>query len=188
MNRKVMIAINEMDAANQMKQVLAQNGFHVLSVCTSGSQAIQKVRMLRPDLLIVNFELPDTTGLEVAKLLAYDKLCTVILLMNKSQTEYAESFRGNLDVVCLNKPFNRTVLIRTIDLILSSKQQIKRLEAEVEDLKEDLETRKMVDRAKGLLMKKLGLSEMEAHRKIQKQSMDHGKSIRDVAKNIIETL
>ncbi|MBZ4644940.1 MAG: two-component system, response regulator PdtaR [Petroclostridium sp.] len=184
----IIVAISNMDLGNRIRNVLNQNGLSVIDVCSSGNEAIRKVRMLKPDLLIINFELPDTTGFEVAKIIAGDKLSTVILLTNQTQKEYAESLIGDLDIICLNKPLNKTTLLQTIDLILRSKRKVKRLEAEVNELKKSLEHRKIIDRAKGILMEKLGLSEPEAYRKIQKQSMDTGVPMKDIAKVIIDTM
>ena len=184
----IIVAINNIDLGNRIKNALNQNGLNVVDICSSGNEAIRKVRLLKPEILIINFELPDTTGLEVAKIVGGDKLCTVILLTNETQKEYAEGFAEHFDLICLNKPLNKSILMQTIELIMFTKRKVKKLQTEVHDLKKDLESRKMIDKAKGLLMQKLGLSEPDAYRKIQKQSMDSGVAMRDIARIIIDTM
>jgi response regulator NasT len=110
------------------------------------------------------------------------------VLTNQSQKEDIEGSAGHLDIICLNKPLNKTTLIHTIDIVLRSKRKVKKLEDEVNELKKNLESRKLIDRAKGLLMEKMGLPEPEAYRRIQKQSMDSGVPMKDIAKIIIDTM
>lgn len=184
----IIIAISNVELGSRIKAFLAQNGISVVDICTSGNEAIRKVRLLKPEILIINFELPDTTGLEVAKILGGDRLCTIVLLTNETQKEYAESSADDLDLICLNKPLNKSVLLQSIDFISRTKKRIKKLESEVSHLKKDIESRKLVDKAKGLLMQKLGLSEPDAYRKIQKQSMDSGVPMKDIAKVIVDTM
>lgn len=185
---EVIIAMSNVELASRIRHVLSNNGYHVVDVCVSGNEVIRKVRMLKPEVAVINYELPDTTGLEVAKIITGDKLCTVVLLTNETQKEYAEGIMNEADLVCLNKPFNKTILLHTLELIMRSRRKIKKLEGELTDLKKNLENRKLIDKAKGVLMDKLGLSEPDAYRKIQKQSMDSGVPMRDVAKIIIDTI
>lgn len=184
----IIVSINNIELGSKIRNALIQNGLNVLDVCTSGNEAIRRVRMLRPDFLIINYELPDTTGFEVAKIAAGDGLCTVIVLTNQSQKEYIENSVDYLDILCLNKPLNKMTLINTIDIVLRGKRKVRKLEDEVIELRRSLESRKLVEKAKGLLIEKQGLSEPEAYRKIQKQSMDSGVSMKDVAKIIIDML
>jgi response regulator NasT len=185
---EIIIAINNIELGNRIRHVLNNNGYAVLDICTSGNEAIRKVRMLRPEILIVNYELHDTTGLEVARIVSGDKLCSAIVLTNETQKEYVDSVINNMDVICLNKPFNKTLLLNIVELLMRSRKKIKKLENELQDLKKNIETRKIVDKAKKVLMDKLGLSEPDAYRKIQKQSMDSGVAMRDVARIIIDTM
>ncbi|MDK2799330.1 MAG: two-component system, response regulator PdtaR [Clostridiales bacterium] len=184
----IIVTISNMDLGNRIRNVMSQNGLTVLDVCSSGNEAIRKVRMLKPELLVINYELPDTTGFEVAKIVAEESLCAVILLTNQAQKEFVESAIMDLDVVCLNKPINKTTLLNTIDIVLRSRRKIKKLEEQIKGLRSNLEARKIIDKAKGILMKKQNLSEPEAYRKIQKQSMDSGVPMKDIAKIIIDTM
>ncbi len=185
---EIVIAINNIELGGKIRNVLNNSGFNVLDLCLSGNEAIRKVRMLRPEILIANYELPDTTGLELSKIVAGDKLCTVILLTNETQRGYAQGDTIDLDVICLNKPFNKTLLLNTLELVMKNRAKIKRLENEVNDLKKNLETRKLVDKAKRVLMDKMGFSEPDAYRNIQKRSMDTGVPMKDVARIVIDTI
>jgi len=185
---EIIIATGNKEAGNKIKQVLTDNGFAVTGICISGNEAIRKVRTLKPALMLVNYELTDTTGFEVAKIIAGNNLCAVILLADDAQKGYVESRARDLDIVCLNRPVSRAVLLNSVELIIKSRIKIERLEAELNDMKISLETRKLVDKAKGLLMEKSRLSEQEAYRRIQKQSMDTGMSMREVSRIIIDMM
>lgn len=185
---EIIIAAGNGEAGNKIKQVLTDNGFTVAGICISGNEAIRKVRTLKPALLLANYELTDTTGFEVAKIIAGNNLCAVILLTDDAQKGYVESRTRDLDIVCLNRPVSRAVLLNSVELIIKSRIRIQKLEAELNEMKINLETRKQVDKAKGLLMEKSGLSEQEAYRRIQKQSMDTGMSMKEVSKIIIDMM
>ncbi len=182
---EVIIAMPTGEASSRIRSLLNSHGFYVIDVCSAGSEIIRKVRMLKPSIVIVNFELPDTTGFEVAKIIMEDKLCTVVLLTNEMQKQYIESVIDNIDLICLNKPLNKTLLIHTLEMVMRSRRKISELEQELNDLRKNVESRKCIDKAKSLLMKEVGLSEPDAYRKIQKQSMDSGVPMKDVAKTII---
>ncbi|HYE83789.1 MAG TPA: ANTAR domain-containing protein [Clostridia bacterium] len=185
---EIIIAAGNAEAGNKIRQVLIDNGYTVTGICSSGNEAIRKVRTLKPALLLANFELPDMTGFEVAKIIAGNDLCSVILLADDTQKGYVESRARDLDIVCLNRPVNRALLLNSVELTIRSRMRIEKLEKELNDMKNNLETRKEVDKAKGLLMEKSGLSEQEAYRRLQKQSMDTGISMKEVAKIIIDTM
>lgn len=184
----IIIAAGNAEAGNKIKQVLTDNAFNVIGTCSSGNEAIRKVRALKPALLLANFELPDTTGFEVAKIIAGNNLCSVILLADDTQKGYVESRAKDLDIVCLNRPVSRALLLNSVELMLKSRNKIQKLEAELNEMKSSLETRKQVDKAKGLLMEKSGLTEQEVYRRIQKQSMDTGMSMKEVSQIIIDMM
>ncbi len=185
---EIIIAVGNEEAGNKMKQVLTGSGFTVTGICISGNEAIRKVRTLKPVLLISNYELPDTTGFELAKIIAGNNLCSVVLLTDDIQKGYVESRANELDIICLVRPVSRALLINTVELLIRSRLRIQKLEAELNEMRMNLDTRKLIDKAKALLMDKLGLSEQEAYRKLQKQSMDTGVPMKEVAKNIVNTM
>ena len=185
---EIIIAVGNEEAGNKIKQVLAGSGFTVTGICSSGNEAIRKVRALKPLLLLANYELPDTTGFEVAKIIAGNNLCSVVLLTDDNQKGYVESRTRELDIVCLNRPVSRALLLNTVELLIKSRIRIQKLEAELHEMRINLDTRRLIDKAKGLLMDKSGLSEQEAYRKIQKQSMDTGVPMKEVAKIIVDMM
>lgn len=189
MNRsEIIIAVSNEETGNKLKQVLTGSGFTVSAVCISGNEAIRKVRSQKPALLLSNYELSDTTGFELAKIIAGNNLCSVVLLTSDAQKDYVGSRASDLDIVCLVRPVNKALLLNTVELLIKSRIRIQKLEAELQEMKINVDTRKLIDKAKGLLMDKLGLSEQEAYRRIQKQSMDTGVPMKEVSKNIVDTM
>jgi response regulator NasT len=124
----------------------------------------------------------------VAKVIAGNNLCSVVLLTNDIQKGYVESRAKDLDIVCLVRPISRALLLNTVELLIKSRIRIQKLEAELHEMKINLETRSLIDKAKELLMNKSGFSEQEAYRKIQKQSMDTGVAMKEVARIIVSTM
>lgn len=185
---EVVVAVKNVELGNRIRHVLSNNCYDVLDLCVSGNEVIRRIRMFKPEVAIINYELPDITGLEVSKIIIEDRLCTAILLTNETQKEYVEHTINDVDLVCLNKPFNKTLLLHTMELVIRSKREIRKLETELIDLRKNLESKKLIDQAKFVLMQKKGLSEPEAYRKIQKQSMDSGVPMKDIAKIIIDTI
>ncbi|MBC7765383.1 MAG: ANTAR domain-containing protein [Hyphomonadaceae bacterium] len=188
MRQDIMIAVNNANTGSQIKSLLTTNGFAVGDICTSGNDAIRKARLKQTELLILNFDLSDMTGVEVSKILGADELCSIILLTSETQKEFVDDKVAHLDLVCISKPINKTILLQAVEVMLKTRKKIVKLKAEVMTLKEDIKTRKMIEKAKGLLMEKLGMSENEAYRKIQKNSMDSGVTMKDIAKVIVDTM
>ncbi len=185
---EIIITVNNAETGSKMKQALITGGFAVSGICSSGNEAIRKVRTQKPALLIAYYELPDTTGFELAKIITENNLCSVLLLADDAQKKYVESKAGDMDITCLIKPVSRALLLSTAELIIKNRIKIQRLEAELSKVKNDLDTRKLIDKAKGLLMERKGLSESEAYRRIQKQSMDTGIPMKEVSKLIIDVM
>ena len=183
---KIMLAVHQNEAAAKIKHALIREGYIVSEVCSSGNEAIRRVREAAPDILLINFDLPDTTGLEVAQIVGNENLCSVIIMVTNAQRRYCEAFTKEYDITLLPKPLNKIVMLNTLDLVLQSRGRIKKLEQELEALKDSLVNRKLVEQAKGILMRKKCISEAEAYRRIQKMSMDSRVSMGDIAKKVIE--
>jgi response regulator NasT len=109
-------------------------------------------------------------------------------MTNDAQKGYVESRAGYMDIVCLIKPVSRAVLLNSVELLIRSSIRIQKLETELNEMRADLDTRKLIDKAKALLMEKSGLTEQEAYRRIQKQSMDTGVPMKQVSKIIVDTM
>jgi two-component system, response regulator PdtaR len=182
---RILIAMNNDASINKLKAILIENGYTVVDQARDGNECLRKIRALRPDITLLDHSLPLLNGFEVAKVSSEDKICDIILIATEEQKGLIGEIKSETGFVCMSKPLNRPSLINTIDLMVKNARKIRELEKEIEGLKATIDTRKEVEKAKGLLMKNLSLSESEAFKRIQKQSMDKGIPMREIAKAII---
>lgn len=182
---RILIAMNNEVSSGKLKTIFNENGYIVAGQISDGQECLRRVRALGPDLVVLDYDLPLTNGYEVAKILLEDKLSDVILIATESQKALVEELCNDIGFSCITKPLGKTNLLNTVDLMFKARRKINTLEKEITDLKEVLNTRKEVEKAKGLLMKHLNLSEAEAFKRIQKQSMDKGISMKEIAKAIV---
>jgi response regulator NasT len=150
-----------------------------------GSAAVELALELRPDVVVMDVKMPEMDGITAAEKIAKAHGSPVVLLTAFSQTELVERARDAGVMAYVVKPFTPADLLPAVEIAISRHQQIGALEAEIADLQERFETRKLVDRAKGLLQTKMGLTEPEAFRWIQKTSMDRRLTMREVAEAVI---
>ena len=183
---RITVALHNVQAAEKIKYALQRNGYSVGEICTSGSETLRRIRAGSTDILIINFDMPDQTGLEVATILGDENLCSVILLIGNAQKGFCVDIVEDYDITLFLKPINKVALISTIEVVIQNRRRISKLERELSSLKRGLEDRKVIERAKGILMKRKSVSEAEAYRRIQKMSMDSRVSMRDIADKIIE--
>jgi AmiR/NasT family two-component response regulator len=183
---KAVIALRNVEAGEKIKYALQRNGFLVEEICTSGSEALRKVRSVEPDILLINFNMPDMTGLKVGTIIGDENLCSVVLFVSNVQREFCGGLIEDYDITMFPKPVNVESLLSTLELILQNRRRYGKLEDELSRLKRELDDRKLVEQAKGILMKKKSVSEAEAYRRIQKMSMDSRVAMRDIAKKVIE--
>ncbi|MBA3533045.1 MAG: response regulator [Ardenticatenales bacterium] len=184
---RIVIADDESIIRMDLKEMLTALGYLVVGEVGDGQSAVNLARELRPDLVIMDVKMPDMDGIEAAGILTEEKIAPVLLLTAFGQRELIERAKEAGVVGYLVKPFRESDLTPAIEVALARFGEFKELEAEVDTLKEALETRKVVDRAKGLLMSRDGLTEQEAFRRIQKMSMNTRKSMREIADAIILT-
>lgn len=180
-----MVAMNNDTSIGKLKAILIESGYTVIDQARDGHECLRKVRALKPDLLILDHSLPLTSGYDVSKIVLEDKLSDVILIATEVQRSNFEDMEADAGFMCLIKPLNKPVLINTIDLMMKNRRKIQQLEKEIDELRNTLDTRKEVEKAKGLLMRHLNLTEAEAFKRIQKQSMDRGIPMKEIAKAII---
>ncbi|MWB97053.1 response regulator [Agromyces seonyuensis] len=186
--RRVVVAEDESLIRLDIVEILRDAGFEVVGEAGDGETAVQLATELRPDLVIMDVRMPQLDGIEAAKRLSEKHIAPVVLLTAFSQKELVERASEAGALAYVVKPFTPNDLLPAIEIALARYQQIIALEAEVGDLVERFETRKLVDRAKGLLNEKMGLTEPEAFRWIQKASMDRRLTMKDVSQAIIEQL
>ncbi len=182
---RVIIADDESLIRMDLREMLTNLGYLVVGEAADGRSAVNQARELRPDVVIMDIKMPDMDGIEAARILTEERIAPVVLLSAYSQRDLVQRAREAGVVAYLVKPYREEELSPAIEVALARFAEFQDLQRQVSDLKEALETRKLVDRAKGLLMDKQGLSEAEAFRKIQKMSMDNRKPMKEVAQAII---
>lgn len=165
--------------------VLTKAGFLVIGEASDGITALKIVRARQPELVVADVALPGMSGLELARIIYEDRIAPVVLTANTWQQDVLEKAKEVRAFGFLVKPVDEAILLPAVDIALAQYHEVQRLQNEVRRLKEALETRKVVERAKGILMETLGLTETEAYRRIQKQSMNRRLSMRAVAEAII---
>ncbi len=186
--RRVLVAEDEALIRLDIVETLREHGFEVIAEAADGEEAIARAEELKPDLVVMDIKMPNMDGITAAKRMAELKI-PVVLLTAFSQKELVEQAAEAGAMAYVVKPFTPTDLIPAVEIAFSRHSQMVALESEVSDLIDRLETRKMVDRAKGLLITKgLVKDEPEAFRWIQKTSMDGRLTMKDVARTIIEQL
>jgi two-component system, response regulator PdtaR len=186
--RRVVVAEDESLIRLDIVEILRDNGFDVVGEAGDGETAVQLATELRPDLVVMDVRMPQLDGIKAAERLTKDHIAPVVLLTAFSQKELVEQATEAGALAYVVKPFTPNDLLPAIEIALARYAQIVALESEVADMVERFETRKLVDRAKGLLNEKMGLSEPEAFRWIQKASMDRRLTMHDVAQAVIEQL
>ncbi|MGH2543950.1 MAG: ANTAR domain-containing response regulator [Ardenticatenaceae bacterium] len=184
---RVIIADDESIIRMDLKETLTALGYLVVGEVGDGKSAVNLARELRPDIVLMDVRMPDMDGIEAAKILTEEKIAPVLLLTAAGQRELIERAKEAGVVGYLMKPFRDTDLTPAIEVALARFTEFKELEAQVDNLKDALETRKFVDRAKGILMTRDDLTEQEAFRRIQTMSMRTRKPMRDIAEAIILT-
>lgn len=186
--RRVVVAEDESLIRLDIVEILRDNGFEVVGEAGDGETAVALATELRPDLVVMDVKMPQLDGISAAEQLSKDNIAPVVLLTAFSQKELVERASEAGALAYVVKPFTQNDLLPAIEIALARHQQIIALEAEVADLGQRFETRKQVDRAKGLLTQKMGLSEPEAFRWIQKASMDRRLTMLEVAQAVIAQL
>jgi response regulator NasT len=183
--RRVVIAEDEGLIRLDLKEMLEEDGYEVVGEAGDGETAVRLTAEHAPDLVILDVKMPILDGISAAERIAADRIAPVVILTAFSQRELVERARDAGAMAYLVKPFTKADLVPAIEMAVSRFQEIRSLEAEVTTLEDRLETRKAVDRAKGLLQTARGWSEPEAFRFIQKTSMDRRMSMRAVAEAVI---
>jgi two-component system, response regulator PdtaR len=187
MPTRIIIADDEAIQRMDLKDVLTKQGYLVVGEAGDGQSAVNLAREVRPDLVIMDIRMPDMDGIAAAETLGQEKVAPVLLLTAFGDQELVERAKEAGVANYIVKPLRESEVASAIEITLARYSEYRALEEEARTLAEKLETRKVVERAKGLLMEKQGLSEAEAFRKIQKASMNNRKSMREVAEAILLT-
>jgi len=185
---RIVVAEDEAIIRLDLCEMLAEAGYEVVGQGGDGQQAVDLTRSLRPDLVLMDVKMPVMDGITAAEIIGAEGLAPVVMLTAFSQRELVERARDAGVMAYVVKPFTLADLTPAIEVASSRWSELKSLESEIADLGDRLETRKLVDRAKGLLMTQLKISEPDAFRWIQKTAMDRRLSMREVADLVITGL
>ena len=183
--KRVLVAEDEAIIRLDLAEMLGEAGYDVVGQAGDGEQAVAMAIELKPDIVIMDVKMPVMDGITAAEQIGKERICPVVMLTAFSQTELVERARDAGVMAYVVKPFTASDVTPAIDIALSRWSELKALEAEVADLGDRLETRKAVDRAKGVLMTKLKISEADAFRWIQKTAMDRRMGMREVAEAVV---
>ena len=182
---RVIIADDESIVRMDLREMLGNLGYLVIGDVGDGQSAVNLSRELKPDVILMDIKMPNMDGIEAAKILTEEQIAPVVLLTAYGQKELVDQAKEAGVVGYLVKPFREADLLPAIEVALTRFNEFKAVRQEVEDLQNALETRKLVERAKGILMDTQSMDENEAFRKIQKMSMNTRKPMKEVAEAII---
>ena len=182
---RILVAEDEALIRLDLAEMLVEAGYDVVGQASNGEQAVTLSRELKPDLVVMDVKMPVLDGISAAEQIGEERIAPVVMLTSFSQKELVERARGAGVMAYIVKPFTASDLAPAIDIARSRWVELHALEAEIADLGERLETRKVVDRAKGVLMAELKLSESQAFSWIQKTAMDRRLGMREVAAAVL---
>ena len=187
MNKKPTVIVAEDEALIRLDlvELLTEEGYEVVGEAGDGEEAVKLARELEPDLVIMDVKMPKMDGITAAEIIAEERIAPVVMLTAFSQRDLVERAREAGAMAYVVKPFGASDVVPAIEIALGRFQEIKAIEDELVSLEERLESRKVIDQAKGILQQDLGLTEPEAFRWIQKTAMDLRKSMREVAEGVI---
>jgi two-component system, response regulator PdtaR len=185
MTIRVVIAEDEAIIRLDLRETLEEEGYEVAGETGRGDRAVDLIRELRPDLAILDIKMPGMDGLEVAKVITEERICGVLILTAFSQREVVEQARDAGALAFLVKPFQKSDLIPAIEVAMGRFRELQTLSGQRDKLEEQLESRKVIDRAKGKLMDDFGMKESDAFAYIQRTAMSERGRMRSVAERVL---
>ena len=180
---RVVIAEDEAIIRLDLKESLEAEGYIIAGEAGRGDEAVELARTLNPDVVILDIKMPGLNGIEAAKIISEEHIAAVLLLTAFSQRDLIQEASKAGALAYLVKPFQRSELVPSIELAVGRFKEISDLKREKQELLDDLETRKVVDRAKGTLMDQYGLKEKDAYRYLQKKAMEERSPMKAVAES-----
>jgi len=182
---RALIADDESVIRMDVREMLTEAGHQVVAEAATGDEAVAKARSERPDIAIVDIKMPGMDGIEAARVMIEEEICPVVLLTAYDDPELVARAKEAGVFGYVTKPFEERDLFPAIEIARSRYEEIRGLRQQVSSLEEAIATRKVVEQAKGILMEQHGLTEREAHRRIQQESMNRRKSMREIAEAVI---
>ncbi|WP_084631451.1 response regulator [Demequina aestuarii] len=186
--RRAVVAEDEALIRMDIVETLTEGGYDVVGEAANGEEAVALAIEHKPDVVVMDIKMPVMDGITAAEKIAAERVAPVVLLTAFSQTELVERARDAGAMAYVVKPFTPADLLPAVEIAASRFVEIRALESEIADITERMDTRKKVERAKGLLMEKMRLNEPEAFRWIQKTSMDRRLTMREVAEAVIDQM
>ena len=183
---RVVVAEDEALIRLDLVELLEEHGYEIVGQASDGEEAVRLANELEPDLVVMDVKMPKMDGITAADKIAEDRICAVVMLTAFSQRDLIKRAKEAGAMAYVVKPFDAPDVIPAIEIAMARFAEIRGVEDEVMDLEERLESRKIVDQAKGILQASLDLTEPEAFRWIQKTAMDLRKSMREVAQGVID--
>ena len=183
---RVVVAEDEALIRLDLVELLEEHGYEIVGHASDGEEAVRLANELEPDLVVMDVKMPKMDGITAADKIAEDRICAVVMLTAFSQRDLIKRAKEAGAMAYVVKPFDASDVIPAIEIAMARFAEIRGVEDEVMDLEERLESRKIVDQAKGILQASLDLTEPEAFRWIQKTAMDLRKSMREVAQGVID--
>lgn len=182
---RILLADDEALLRLDLREMLTDAGHDIVGEAGNGAEAVELARQLKPDFIIMDVKMPVMDGLTAAKLIAEEDIAPVLLLTAYSQQDIVEKAKDAGVIAYLVKPVREEQLFPAMEIAVSRFAELQQLNEELSELKESLETRKLLDRAKGILMTAHGMTEQEAYRKMQQFSMAKRISLKQLAESII---
>ncbi len=183
---RLLVAEDEALIRLDLVETLSEEGYDVVGEAADGARAVELARELKPDVAVLDIKMPGTDGLEAARQILSERLCAVVMLTAFSQRELVMQARDIGVLSYVVKPFQRGELMPAIELAVARFAEMEALSRQVGALEQQLETRKIIDRAKGILMDEQGLSESDAFKAIQTAAMERRVTMRLVAEELLE--
>jgi hypothetical protein len=185
---KIVIADDEMIICMDLKEILEEAGHEVIGMAADGAEALKLVKEKKPDVAILDIQMPEIDGLQVAKLIAHDHIAPVVLLTAFGEEETIEKAKKSDVFGYVVKPAEERTLLPAIEIAVSQFQTKNEIVNKVKNMERELAARKVIERAKGLLMTNYGLTEEVAYKKMQQISMKRGKPIEIIAEKIVKEI
>jgi response regulator NasT len=185
MPTRIIVAEDDSVIRMDLKEELQRQGYLVVGDAGDGQSAVNLARELRPDLVVMDIRMPEMDGISAAEILTREKLAPVVLLTAYSDSELIDRARNAGVIHYVTKPWRASDLRPAIEIALERFREFRIIETKVRELEDQLATRKVVEKAKGVLMEKHGITEQEAFRRIQKASMNNRKSMKEIAEAIL---
>jgi response regulator NasT len=184
---KIASADDETDLRDYLRETLSVLGHQVVGVAATGRELVEQVRSTRPDLVITDIKMPEIDGIDAAIEIYQDGPIPIILVSAYHDRELVSRAGESHVLAYLVKPIGQQDLETAISIVMSRFEQFQDLRRETDDLRQAMEDRKIIERAKGILMQRVGLSEDEAYRRLNKTARDGNRKLRDVAQSILTT-